>query len=161
MQSPSLDHFEVFLVVAEAGSITSAAKQLKRSKSAISQLIRNLESELSFPLFKRTTRQFTLTEAGKQLYTQCLSLKRELDSTRYLLQGMHEQPKGRLVVACNGYLAADALAAPIHTYLKNYPEVDLELIADERMPNFEKESIDIDYDWQFKMCEILYKGGFS
>ena len=27
-------------------------------------------------------------------------------------------------------------------------------------PMEEKEVLDIDYDWQFKMCEILYKGGF-
>ena len=57
-----------FLTIVEKKSFTAAAEAMYISQSALSQQIRHLERQLGFALFDRSTRQPTLTEAGRSFY---------------------------------------------------------------------------------------------
>lgn len=65
-----LRHLRAFLLVAEVGSFTQAARRLGVAQSAVSQLVRSLENDIGTPLFTRTTRSVTPTEAGERLAEQ-------------------------------------------------------------------------------------------
>lgn len=65
MYNPQL---ETFIHVADAGSFNKAAEQSFITPTAVIKQINLLENELGFPLFVRTHRGLTLTEAGKSLY---------------------------------------------------------------------------------------------
>jgi DNA-binding transcriptional LysR family regulator len=56
-----------FLAVARLRSFTSAARELGVSRSAVSQAVRQLEEQLRVVLLARTTRSFSLTDAGRRL----------------------------------------------------------------------------------------------
>jgi len=63
----SLEQVQTFVAVVRSGSFSAAARQHKRSQSAISSAIANLEIDLGVPLFDRTSREPVLTEAGRHL----------------------------------------------------------------------------------------------
>ena len=69
------DQFEglaVFVAVAQGSGFSAAAVRLGISPSAVSQAVRNLENRLGFPLFNRTTRSVSLTEAGQRYFDRIL-----------------------------------------------------------------------------------------
>jgi len=65
-----LRQLEQFVAVAEERQFTRAANRCSIAQSALSTSIRSLENELGAPLFLRTTRRVTLTEAGQALLTE-------------------------------------------------------------------------------------------
>lgn len=141
--SPTLQHFETFLAVAEMGSFTAAAKQLGVTKASVSQTIRLLESSLQLPLFIRSTRRVSLTDEGQLLLAQCQRLKNELDIARELVRGFNTSPTGKLRISCNPYFAETRLIDILREYLALFPEVQIEVISEERMPDMQHEQIDI------------------
>tara|TARA_Y100000588_G_C14266862_1_gene930328 strand:+ start:3383 stop:4252 length:870 start_codon:yes stop_codon:yes gene_type:complete len=141
--TPSLQHFETFLTVAKAGSFTKAAIALHVSKASVSQTIRLLEQSYQVTLFKRSTRHVCLTDEGELLYTQCLRLKHELDTTREVIDGFNTSPTGTLRISCNLDFAESKLLKIIQQYQVRCPQVKIEVIAEERMPDIQQEQIDI------------------
>ena len=74
----TIHQLQSFLAVAEKQSFTAAADTLYISQSALSQQIRQLEHQLGFQLFDRSTRQVTLTEAGRSFYRNAQQLLDQL-----------------------------------------------------------------------------------
>ncbi|MGI5125699.1 LysR family transcriptional regulator [Pseudonocardia sp. CA-107938] len=63
----TFDEVETFVCIAEVGGFTEAARRLHRSQPAVSRRIHELEHRLGAPLFDRTGRRATLTDAGRAL----------------------------------------------------------------------------------------------
>ncbi len=145
MKQPSLQQFEVFLAVADQNSFTAAAKQLGVTKAAVSHQVRQLEESLKAPLFKRSTRRITLTDEGEQLAQQCRRLQRELNTARQMISQFETEPSGTLRISCNPYLLNDQLMPLIKQYQQLFPNVEIDLLVEERMPDMDKESIDCVY----------------
>ena len=143
MNKLSLQNFETFLAVAERGSFTSAAEVLGISKAAVSQTIRSLEESLEIPLFIRSTRRISLTDEGELFFAQCQRLRDELDITRNLVGKFKQSPSGLLRISCNAYIAETWLVHILKPYMDKYPDVHLEILIQERMPDMQREHIDI------------------
>ena len=141
--SPSLQHFETFLAVAEEESFTAAANKLGTSKASVSQTIRLLESSLGVTLFIRSTRKITRTDEGNLLLIQCQRLKKELDTARDLVSHFNKSPSGLLRISCNPYFAESHLVKLFKAYMQKCPDVQIEILAEERMPDMLKEQVDI------------------
>lgn len=67
----------VFAAVAETGSFTAAARQLRLSKASVSGQVARLEAELGTRLLQRSTRRLTLTEAGEAALVHCRAMVRD------------------------------------------------------------------------------------
>ena len=143
MTLPTLAQIEAFLSVAEYGSFTHAAKQLNLTKAAISHHIKTLEQQLGISLFIRTTRSIKLTDEGELLVKQCGKLKEELTNTQHLITNFHIEPSGTLRIICNPYLSKTYLLPALTTYLNEFPNMKVEVFGDERLPDFQREDIDI------------------
>ncbi|MDE6700609.1 MAG: LysR family transcriptional regulator, partial [Acetatifactor sp.] len=65
----NLEYFKVFYHVAKAGSVTGAARELAVSQPAVSQAIRQLESQLGADLFYRAAKGVRLTREGQLLFS--------------------------------------------------------------------------------------------
>jgi DNA-binding transcriptional LysR family regulator len=143
MSSPALQHFETFLMVAKTGSFTAAAKELRVTKAAVSHAVRLLEESLQVPLFIRSTRRVNLTDEGELLLTQCQRLQHELDVARDLVGSFQRKPSGKLRISCNQYLAQSRLLKPLQQYQQLFPQVEIDILVEERMPNMQQEQIDI------------------
>ena len=98
-----IHHLETFLAVAEEKGFSRAAKRLRRTQPAVSQIIRKLESDLNEVLFERSARDGTLTAAGEVLLDyarRMLTLRTEAASAMEELKSLD---RGRLLIAANEY----------------------------------------------------------
>jgi LysR family cyn operon transcriptional activator len=93
-----LRHLRYFLAVAEATHFTKAAKTLHVSQPTLSHQIRQLEAQLSLPLFDRIGRQVRLTAAGEVLLPHARRVLRELDEAQSALSELHGLKRGELKV---------------------------------------------------------------
>jgi len=117
---------KIFQTVAREGSITKAAAKLGYVQSNVTARIRQLEEELSAPLFYRQSRGVTLTSAGENLLRYADRIVRLLDeairSTRYA-----EKPSGPLSIGSLETTASVHLPSLMLAYHRRYPEVELSL----------------------------------
>lgn len=138
-----LDRFELFSLVAELGTITLAADKLGIAKASLSKQIQRLELDLNLNLFMRHKQRLHLTEEGKMLLSQCKRLCRELENTRNLCQEFHNEPTGTLHVVVFSYFSKHLIYPKLKAFLHQYPKLQLIIDSTEKIPNFEKEQIDI------------------
>ena len=94
---------ETFLAVAEERSFSRAATRLHRTQPAVSQMIAKLESELGETLLERTSRDGTLTDAGRVLQEYAQKMLNLRSDARSALVDLRSLQQGRLHLAANEY----------------------------------------------------------
>jgi len=92
----SLDRFDTFKAVVEAGSLTAAADLLGQTRAVVSFNIKRLEAELGVTLLTRNTRRLALTEAGERFYLHCLSMLEAAQLAIDEARSEHTELKGTL-----------------------------------------------------------------
>src|SRR5258707_6827314 len=98
-----INQLEVFLAVAQEKSFSRAAEALHRTQPAVSQAIRRLEGELGESLFDRSSKDGTLTTAGRVLFDfaqQMMNLRHHAHSANRELRDLH---RGKLSLGANEY----------------------------------------------------------
>jgi DNA-binding transcriptional LysR family regulator len=131
MDRNHLADLTAFAAVAERLSFRAAASQLGVTPSALSHSMRQLEERLSVRLLHRTTRSVSLTDAGRRLLDRLRPAIEQIAGALEDLNQERQRPMGRLRIYAV-HLAAAAVIAPIwKRFLSTYPEVQLELAADE------------------------------
>jgi len=126
--SVSLRQVTAFLAVAEAGSFTRAADQLKVAQPALSQAIRELETSLGLRLFDRTTRRVELTAAGREFRDATVKIVDDLDFAVRNARDLAGRKSGRMVVAAPPLLAAAVLPQAIVEFSSQYPDVQISVV---------------------------------
>ena len=124
MRQLDSDHLRTFLAVAEAGSVTGGALRIKRSQSATSLQIKQLEDVVGRPLFHRHGRGVVLTSAGEQLLPVARQMAVALDAALSELRG--DRLRGRLRIGMTDAHSPDALARIVADFAARHPEVELE-----------------------------------
>jgi DNA-binding transcriptional LysR family regulator len=132
MVRSDLSVLAAFLVTAEERSFTSAAKRLGVSPSAMSHAIRGLEEGLGVRLLSRTTRSVAPTEAGQQLLTRLRPALTEVQDALDQLSGLRDKPAGRVRLLTNRLAARTVLAPKLEKFTRDYPDVVLDITADDR-----------------------------
>jgi len=133
----------IFVALVEAGSFSKAGEQLNTSKSAVSKRISQLESDLGVRLFNRTTRSLTLTEAGEEYYdyaSQAISLAKEAE---YAVSRLQAKPKGKLKISVPMTFGRLYISHLIPKFLALYPDIQIEMIMDDKRQDFIKQGFDI------------------
>src|ERR1700732_298195 len=129
-----LRHLEYFGAVAEDRSLARPAERLTIAQSPVSQQIRKLERELGTALFDRTTRSVELTEAGRILYAEAITLlaasRRAADNARLAGQGH----LGRLALAFTGSATYELMPLLVRAYAQRFPDVTLEVRSEMLTP---------------------------
>src|SRR5215470_14390075 len=96
--SMELFDLETFVVVVRERSFSRAATKLHRTQPAISQAVRRLEQSVGEPLLDRSSRDGTLTDAGRVLHEYAQKLLNLRDEARRSLVDLRETHQGRLVM---------------------------------------------------------------
>jgi DNA-binding transcriptional LysR family regulator len=130
MRQDMLDGLVTFVIVAEERSFSAAAVRLGVSPSAISQSISKLEQRMRLPLFNRTTRSVSLTEAGAHYLERVIPAVRDLTAAGEELGEAADKPAGllRLNVARSGYMIA--IQPILRDFLDAYPDIQVEVKMD-------------------------------
>lgn len=121
-----INQLEVFLGVAQERSFSRAAETLHRTQPAVSQAIRRLEAELGEPLFDRSSKDGTLTAAGRVLFDfaqQMMNLRRSAHTAIRELRDLH---RGKLTLSANEYTVMGLLPL-VPIFRARHPHIKIEV----------------------------------
>ncbi|CZT33186.1 DNA-binding transcriptional regulator, LysR family [Rhizobium sp. 9140] len=139
----TLTRIRAFIDVVDAEGFSAAGRRVGRSKALLSKYVRELEDELGALLLNRTTRQFSLTEAGHIYYRTAAEILKEIDNLADLVRAGNSDLKGRLrISAPRTFIDADIGQSLIDFGLA-HPELSLEIISDDRFVDLVEEGFDV------------------
>lgn len=124
-----------FLAIARHRSFSRAAIELGVSTSALSHALKGLESRLGVRLLNRTTKSVTLTGAGDALAASVGLPFEAIDSALETLNRFRDAPAGRIRLNVAVEAATLLLAPVIPAFVERYPDVELDIVASNRMVN--------------------------
>ncbi|OKY24925.1 MULTISPECIES: LysR family transcriptional regulator [Thalassotalea] len=133
----------MLLDVVERGSFASAAEGRNIDRSVISKQISKLEDELAVRLLNRTTRSFSLTAAGAEMVKKASELRELLNETVRMAENYHLEPRGTIKMTSSTIIAKRYLQPVINDFQKRFPEVEVELILDDKVMDIVSEGIDL------------------
>lgn len=120
-------HVRCFIAVAQERSFARAASRLAVSQPALSQTIVQLEEELGFSLFERTTRSVTLTPLGEQLLGKAMVLNKSVETFHDEVRAIQGELNNELAVGYMIGTAVELLPAIIREFERARPDAVLNL----------------------------------
>lgn len=138
-----LEAMQAFARVVSAGSFAEAARQLGRTRSAISKAVMELEHMLGVRLLDRTTRKVRPTEAGLAYYARSAAVLADIEETEIQIAGLHDAPRG--VLRINGPMSFGTayLGGAVADFLAAYPDLTIELLLNDRFIDPLEEGVDV------------------
>ena len=149
------DKLKIFHAVAEAGSFTNATVNLNLSQSAISRQIQSLEQDLKVQLFERHARGLTLTENGEYLFKTAHEVISKLKDVESTLMDKKDKPSGKLTVTTVVSFGTTWLTPRIQEFMKLNPEMEIELIFDDKELDLSTRQADIGI-WMRRPKQLNY-----
>lgn len=139
----TLTRMRAFVDVVEAEGFSAAARKIGRSKALLSKYVRELEDELGALLLNRTTRQFSLTEAGHTYYKRAIEIIRDIDSLADAVHQSSGNVKGRIKLSAPRTFADAPIGQSLVDFLKEYPDIILDVQLDDRFVDLVEEGFDL------------------
>jgi LysR family transcriptional regulator for bpeEF and oprC len=146
----SLHGILVFLRVAEAGTLSGAARGLGVSTSAVSAALARLERKLAVRLLDRTTRRLSMTAEGREFYARCKRITADLEEAELAVGRAGRVPSGRLRVGMPPGLARLWILPRLPQFTRSYPAVSLEIVC----RDFTSQTQDGDLDVSVRSGEL-------
>ena len=143
MARDNINDILVFFAVARERSFTRAAAKLGMTQSALSHIIRGLESRLGVRLLTRTTRSVSPTEAGERLLQNVAPRLEEIEAEIAAVADMGDKPAGTVRITAIDHVVEDILWPRIAPLLRQYPDLHVEMSSDYRMVDIAAERYDI------------------
>jgi DNA-binding transcriptional LysR family regulator len=126
-----LNDLNAFLAVARAKGFRDGARATGNSASGLSESVRRLETKLGVRLFNRTTRSVVPTEAGHRLVERLGPALNEVQAALEVVTSLRNRPAGTLRLNVPVSAARLVLPAIVPSFLAAYPEIRVEVIADD------------------------------
>lgn len=137
-----IEGIAAFVAVAEAGSISEAARRLRLSKSVVSERVAELERGLNATLLHRTTRKLTLTEDGIAFRERAIRIVGEVQAAADDLAERRGLLTGPLRIAAPVSFGRRHLGPALYPFLAQHPEIELTLDLDDRRVDAASEGYD-------------------
>ena len=125
-----LNDLNAFVAVARAEGFREGARASGTSASRLSEAVRRLEAQLGVRLLHRSTRSVVPTEAGQRLIERLGPALTEVAAAVDVVNGFRDRPAGNLKLNVPISAARLALPAIVPAFLAAYPEITLEVVAD-------------------------------
>ncbi len=139
----TLTRMRAFIEVVEAEGFSAASRRTGRSKALLSKYVKELEDDLGALLLNRTTRQFSMTEAGHTYYRTAADILKEIDNLADLVRENNADLKGRLRVSVPRTFVDAEVGQSLIDFAREHPEVSLEIVAEDRFVDLIEESFDL------------------
>jgi len=131
------------VLVVDTGSFSAAARRLNVGQPAVSKLVAQLEERLGVKLLVRTTRGLTATEAGLNYYERARRAIEEADEAESAARGAGSGLTGRLRICGAVTFARIHLMPRLPEFLARHPELEMEVVLDDRNIDLVQEGIDV------------------
>src|SRR5258708_5106616 len=142
MKRDDLYDLAAFAVVAERASFTRAAAELGMSQSALSHAIKSLEERMGVRLLSRTTRSVSVTDAGEKLLRSLSPAFDEISLAVDAVGALRGRASGSLRITATKHAVSSLLMPVLPGFLKANPDIQLEMIVDDRLMDIVAERID-------------------
>ncbi len=139
----TLTRMRAFIDVVEAEGFSAAGRKIGRSKALLSKYVRELEDELGALLLNRTTRQFSLTEAGHTYFRRATELVREIDSLADAVRDSAGDVRGRIKISAPRTFADAAIGQSLIDFALAHPDIVLDINLDDRFVDLVEEGFDL------------------
>jgi DNA-binding transcriptional LysR family regulator len=139
----TLTRMRAFIDVVDAEGYSAAARKLGRSKALLSKYVKELEDELGALLLNRTTRQFSLTEAGHTYYRTASDILKEIDNLSDLVREGSQDLKGRVKISVPRSFVDAEIGRSLIDFSIEHPDITLEIIAEDRFVDLIEEGFDV------------------
>jgi len=137
-----IDSIAAFVAIAEAGSISEAARRLQMSKSVVSERLAELERDLGATLLHRTTRKLSITEDGAAFLERAVRIVQEVADASAEMSERRSTLAGPLRIAGPVGFGSLHLGPALYPFLKEHPAIDLTLNLDDRFLNVAADGYD-------------------
>lgn len=138
-----LSAIEIFIRAVDTGSFSATARHFNIGQPAVSKAIAQLEDWLGVKLLLRTTRAQTPTEAGASFYQRAKRAMEETEEAVLAARGTASGLTGKLRVSAAVCFARLHIVPRLPEFLDQHPELDLELVLDDRNIDLVEEGIDL------------------
>lgn len=139
----TLTRIRAFIDVVEAEGFSAASRRVGRSKALLSKYVRELEDEIGALLLNRTTRQFSLTEAGHTYYRTAADILKEIDNLADLVRENNADLKGRLRISAPRTFIDAEIGQSLIDFAATYPDLSLEIVGEDRFVDLIEEGFDV------------------
>jgi DNA-binding transcriptional LysR family regulator len=134
---------EIFIRVVDTGSFSAVARHYDVGQPAVSKAIAQLEEWLGVKLLLRSTRALTPTEACTTFYQHARRAVEETDEAVLAVRGTASGLSGKLRVSAAVCFARLHIVPRLPEFLEQHPNLDLELVQDDRNIDLVEEGIDL------------------
>jgi DNA-binding transcriptional LysR family regulator len=138
-----LEGMSIVLAVAEAGSLSAAARQQKTPLATVSRKVSELEAHLQTKLFNRSSRALVPTDAGRSYIAAAKRILADVAEAERAASGEYTTPRGDLSVSAPIALGRMYLQPVVAEFLAAFPEVDVQLGLQDRAVNLLEEHVDV------------------
>lgn len=133
----------VFAKVVEMGSFTAVANHLDTTVGNISRAVSVLEDSLNTRLLQRSTRRLVVTDAGRRFYERSVAILSDIERAEAEARDALLEPRGVLRVHAVPGLGRELVSQAVLAYRSTYPQVSVDLMLSQRMPNLLEEQLDV------------------
>ncbi|AGK56876.1 transcriptional regulator; GstR [Hyphomicrobium denitrificans 1NES1] len=133
----------VFVAVAEAGSLSAAARQLGEPLTNVSRILSQLETHVACTLIDRTTRRMMLTDAGREYLKTCRQVLEELERAESRIAGQAADLSGEIAITAPVSFGRLHVLPVIAEFLGGYPRINTRLLLMDRIVDLMEEEIDV------------------
>jgi DNA-binding transcriptional LysR family regulator len=144
-----LNSLHVFALVVEHKGFTGAARALGVARSSVCRRVGQLEEDLGIRLIQRSTRQFAVTELGRELYGYCQRMLSEARAGYERMACAKAKPAGLIRMSCPAALIQLLIGPLIPLYTSKHPQVRIAIEATNR-----KVDLDDNFDLSIRLCQI-------
>src|SRR5439155_5677706 len=134
---------EAFVRAVETGSFSAAARELKLTPSALSKLVTRLERNLKVRLLSRSTRRIAPTPEGELFMRRCRRILAEMEDAEMEVSRARDRPRGKLRMHMGVGFGISQGVNALPRFFERYPEVELDLVIEDRRVDLLQENIDI------------------
>lgn len=137
-----LASMNAYVASVEKGSFAAAATALGMSQQMVAKHVTYLEARLGARLLNRTTRRQSVTEIGRTFYDRCKLVLADADWADAVAEEAKGTPKGRLRISAPVSFGSQSLMGLVTRYLRQYPDVEIDLVLDDRYVDPVKDSFE-------------------
>jgi DNA-binding transcriptional LysR family regulator len=132
-----------FLAVADTGSLSAAARQLRTSQPTLGRHVAELERDLGITLFRRGLGGYVLTEAGASLHAHAATVREAVDRFALRAAGNEERISGTVRITASEVMAALVLPGILERFAQEEPAIEIELVGTNLVDNLLRRDADI------------------
>jgi DNA-binding transcriptional LysR family regulator len=138
-----LEAMSIVLAVAEAGSLSAAARRLNTPPATASRKITELEEHLRAKLFDRSSRKLMLTDSGLSYVAALRRILPDLSEADRAAAGEYTKPTGELIVTASVGVGRLHLIPILAEFLRAYPDIDVRLVLVDRILSLPEDHVDV------------------